>query len=199
MSITDLIPVQYRLLAAGLAVAVLMALSAVGGAWVNGALWAADLAAAKLEHSKELSAIEHRQNTAQAQARSEEQRRQTAVEGIRKDAHGQIEQAQADAAAATARADSLQQQAVRVASRSSCATGNSNSTAGSPPANAPALLLADVLSRADARAGALAAAADRTRIAGEACERSYDSLLSGVDAPTNTTQKRKLEAAWSQP
>ena len=176
MSLVDLIPVQYRLLSAGLAVVVLMALSAAGGAWVNGALWAADLAIAKQEHAEALSAIEQRQSQAQAQARSEEQRRQTAVEGIRTDAHHQIEQAKADAAAATARADSLQQQAARVASRPSCAAGNPGSASGGPPANAPALLLADVLQRIDARAGELAATADRARIAGEACERSYDSL-----------------------
>ena len=177
MAIADLIPVQYRLLAAGLAVVVLMALSAAGGAWVNGALWATDLATAKQEHAEALSAIEHRQLQAQAQARSEEQRRQTAVEGIRTDAHHQIEQAKADAAAATARADSLQQQAARVASRSSCAPSHSGATTGGPTTNAPALLLADVLQRIDARAGELAAAADRARIAGEACERSYAALV----------------------
>lgn len=176
MSLVDLIPVQYRLLAAGLAVVVMMALSAAGGAWVNGALWAVDLATAKQNHAKALSAIEHRQLQAQAQARSEEQRRQTAVEGIRTDAHDQIEQAKADAAAATARADSLQQQAARVARRPSCASGNPGAAPGGPSTNAPALLLADVLQRIDARAGELAATADRARIAGEVCERSYDSL-----------------------
>lgn len=176
MSLVDLIPVQYRLLVAGLAIALLMALSAAGGAWVTGALWASDLATAKQVHAETLSAIEHRQTVAQAQARSEEQRRQTALEGIRTDAHHQIEQAQTDAAAATARANSLQQQAARVAGRASCPAGNTGSAAGSPPTNAPALLLADVLSRIDARAGELAAAADRARIAGEACERSYEAL-----------------------
>lgn len=176
MSIINWIPVQYRLLAAGTAIAVLMALAAAGGAWVNGAQWAANLATVKQAHAEVLSALEHRQSQAQAQARSEEQRRQAAVEGIRTDAHDQIEQAKADAAAATARANSLQQQAARVASRPSCPTGNSSPAVGSPPTNAPALLLADVLSRIDARAGELAAAADRARIAGETCERSYEAL-----------------------
>jgi hypothetical protein len=176
MSITDLIPLQYRFLAAVLAIAVLMLASAAGGAWVSGALWAADLAEAKQTHAQALAAIEHRQTQAQAQARSEEQRRQTALEGIRTDASEQIEQAQADAAAATARAHSLQQQAARVAARPSCTTDNPGAALGSPSANAPALLLADVLSRIDARAGELAATADRARIAGAACERSYDSL-----------------------
>jgi hypothetical protein len=37
-------------------------------------------------------------------------------------------------------------------------------------------VLADVLSRIDAAAGELAAYADRSRVAGMACEAAYDSL-----------------------
>jgi hypothetical protein len=40
----------------------------------------------------------------------------------------------------------------------------------------PAILLADVLSRLDARAGRLAEYADQARTAGELCARSYDAL-----------------------
>ena len=47
---------------------------------------------------------------------------------------------------------------------------------GSPPASGAGLLLADVLGRADARAGVLAAYADEARTAGLACERAYDAL-----------------------
>jgi hypothetical protein len=176
MTITDLIPLQSRLLVAVLTVAALMLASAAGGAWVSGALWAADLAETKQAHAQALASIEHRQTQAQAQARSEEQRRQRALEEIRTDASEQIEQAQADAAAATVRAHSLQQQVARVAARPSCAASNPGAALGSAPTNAPALLLADVLQRIDARAGELAAAADRARIAGEACERSYEAL-----------------------
>jgi hypothetical protein len=40
------------------------------------------------------------------------------------------------------------------------------------------MVLADLLSRADERAGELAAAYDRARAAGLACEQAYDALLS---------------------
>lgn len=49
---------------------------------------------------------------------------------------------------------------------------------GGPTASGAGLLLADVLGRADARAGLLAGYADEARTAGLACERAYDSLNS---------------------
>jgi hypothetical protein len=39
------------------------------------------------------------------------------------------------------------------------------------------MVLADLLSRADERAGELAAAYDRARASGLACERAYQSLV----------------------
>ncbi len=42
----------------------------------------------------------------------------------------------------------------------------------------PILLLADVLGRADQRAGDLAQYADAARVAGQKCERDYDALIS---------------------
>ena len=111
--------------------------------------------------------------TAQAQARSEEQRRQTALEIIRNDAKQSIEQANADAAAAAATADSLQQQVDRLARRPARCPA---STAGSPAADPAGLLLADLLGRIDKRAGELAAHADRSRIAGDACVKAYRSV-----------------------
>lgn len=44
------------------------------------------------------------------------------------------------------------------------------------PREGRALLIADVLGRADQRAGELAEYADRARIAGQQCERDYDAL-----------------------
>ena len=46
----------------------------------------------------------------------------------------------------------------------------------SAPAADPIGMLADVLGRADARAGKLAEYADRARIAGDACVSAYESL-----------------------
>ena len=105
------------------------------------------------------------------QARAEEQRRQIALEGIRKDAHEQIAIAVADAAAADTAAIGLQQQVDRLAARRCPAAAD-----GSPAANPAGLLLADLLGRIDKRAGELSAYADRARIAGEACIKAYRSV-----------------------
>jgi len=50
------------------------------------------------------------------------------------------------------------------------------------PAGDPIGVLADVLGRADARAGELADIADRRYIAGRACEREYDALRETLKA-----------------
>ena len=110
---------------------------------------------------------------AERQARSEETRRAAAVEGIRRDAKQQIEQAQADATAADATADSLRQQ---LAERTRRATQGAGACHGGSPTTATLILYSELLDRADARAGELAAEADRRRVAGLACEAQYDSL-----------------------
>lgn len=104
-------------------------------------------------------------------ARKEEQRRTTAQQEIANDATKQAEAARADAAAAAGVADRLRDRlaTLRAGGRTAPATGR-------PPAGDPIGVLADVLERADRRAGDLAAYADAARIAGLACERSYRSL-----------------------
>ncbi|MGN5081769.1 DUF2514 family protein [Aeromonas sp. 31P] len=109
-------------------------------------------------------------------AREEEQRRQNEIEKVRRDAEQDIARAEADAAAANAVAGSLREQARRLASRASQCAGNPGTAQGGSAAGQSALVLADLLSRADARAGELAAAYDRARAAGLACERAYDAL-----------------------
>lgn len=108
--------------------------------------------------------------------REEEQRRQDEIEKVRRDAEQDIARAEADAAAANTVAGSLREQARRLASRASQCAGNPGTAQGGQAAGQSALVLADLLSRADARAGELAAAYDRARAAGLACERAYDAL-----------------------
>ncbi|WP_425591458.1 DUF2514 family protein [Brenneria nigrifluens] len=56
-------------------------------------------------------------------------------------------------------------------------TSRISATASAGAARAStAILLADVLQRADDRAGELAAYADRARVAGLTCERAYDAI-----------------------
>ncbi|HWH74950.1 MAG TPA: DUF2514 family protein [Methylibium sp.] len=111
---------------------------------------------------------------AQAQAAAAETaRRITTIEEARRAAELRTHQALADAAAAGAARDRLRQQLdayVRAARADPAAAG------GSAPAGDAIGVLADVLGRADARAGELAAAADAARGAGQLCERAYDAL-----------------------
>ncbi len=107
-------------------------------------------------------------------------RRTAAQQEIATDAAKERDQARADAIAAASAADGLRRQvAVLVDGARHSATA-----AGGPPAGDALDLLADVLGRADARAGELAAIADERGIAGQQCERSYDALM--VDTQFNS-------------
>lgn len=111
--------------------------------------------------------------------REEEQRRQSSINKVREDAEKQIAMAERDALAASDAAAGVLEQAKRLAARAGKCPGNPSTTQPGPPATEPGMVLADVLGRADARAGELAAAYDRSRAAGLACERAYDTLLAG--------------------
>lgn len=109
-------------------------------------------------------------------AREEEQRRQRAIDKVRQDAEQQIARVETDAAAASAVAAGLLEQARRLATRAHQCANHSGVAQSSYAAGQPAVVLADLLGRADARAGELARAYDRARTAGLACERAYLSL-----------------------
>jgi hypothetical protein len=111
-------------------------------------------------------------------AREEEQRRQSEMNKVTQDAEQQIARAEADATAADAAAHSLREQAKRLAARASQCPSNTGTPQHSEAATSPGMVLSDLLSRADERAGQLAAAYDRARASGLACERAYESLSS---------------------
>lgn len=108
-------------------------------------------------------------------ARLEEQRRTAAQTEIANAAKKDADDARADARDAGAAADRLRR---RVAELLAAARAGKDPAAagGSAPAADPLGVLADVLERADRRAGILAEYADASRVAGQACERSYDAL-----------------------
>jgi hypothetical protein len=160
---------QYRLLLAGLAMATLMALSAYGAWQWQANAYTAQIATMQADQAQALA-------TAQAQARSEEQRRQTALEIIRNDAHQISEQAIADAAAADATADGLLLELDRLKRRAAICAGV---TTGGATAKDATTVLADLLSEVESAGRAMAAEADRRGIAGSACERSYDAVKGG--------------------
>jgi len=84
--------------------------------------------------------------------------------------------AQTDAIAATDSSGSVQFAATKLATGPGICTSHHATTAGSPPTNRAAMVLSDLLARADKRATELAALADKSRIAGLACEAAYDGL-----------------------
>ncbi|WP_048639114.1 DUF2514 family protein [Brenneria goodwinii] len=114
----------------------------------------------------------------QSDERQEERRRQEAINAISTNAQREIEQAQTDAANAQFAADGLRGTIATIRRQLAASeTGCISATAAASAARAStAILLADVLQRADDRAGELAAYADRARVAGLTCERAYDAI-----------------------
>ncbi|UVM41329.1 DUF2514 domain-containing protein [Pseudomonas sp. B21-017] len=114
----------------------------------------------------------------EAAERAKEQARQLSINKAIQDGQQIIDQATADAAAARASADSLRGAADALAARLTASQdrGNSCTAAASQAAARAAMVLADVLKRADQRAGELAEVADQARARGVTCEQAYDGL-----------------------
>lgn len=110
-------------------------------------------------------------------AREEEQRRAAAHEEVRAHAQEQRTIAEGAAAGADAAGQRLHDEAGKLAAAVGCPGQDPAFAARSEAARRAAMVLSDLLARADARAGELAAAYDRARIAGLACEKSYNALV----------------------
>jgi hypothetical protein len=106
-------------------------------------------------------------------ARKEEQRRQASVNKQASDAREQNKAATVDAGTADAAGDRLHVEASQFAATACSDPGAAKRGASATRA---AMVLSDLLQRADKRAGELAVAYDRARIAGLVCERSFDSM-----------------------
>lgn len=106
-------------------------------------------------------------------ARQEEQRRQSVVNKEASDAREQNKAAAVDAGAADAAGERLHVEAGKFAA---AACGDPGVAKRGASATRAAMVLSELFQRADKKAGELAAAYDRARIAGLACERSYESL-----------------------
>ena len=128
-------------------------------------------------YEKRLADIDRDQALAIAEtgdkARKEEQRRQAAVNKEASDAREQNKAAAVDAGTADAAGDRLHVEAGKFAAT---ACGNPGAAQRGASATRAAMVLSDLLQRADKRAGELAIAYDRARIAGLACERSYRAI-----------------------
>ncbi len=110
-------------------------------------------------------------------ARQEEQRRAQAQEEARVYAQEERTIADAGAAGADAAGQRLRDEASKLAATVSCPGPDTAAIARGQAATRAAMVLSDLLTRADERAGELAQAYDRARIAGLACEASYNALI----------------------
>jgi hypothetical protein len=108
--------------------------------------------------------------------RTEEQRRQTAVNQVGNDARQQQVVASADAVSADVAGDRVRDQAGKLAASASCTASDPGATERSKTATRAAMVLSDLFQRADKRAGELAKAYDTAQLAGLACEKSYEAL-----------------------
>jgi len=153
----------------------LAALAAWGG-WHR---WRAIDARQDFERAAAAAAAERAASA--AEVANENNRRLLAVQGASDAAHLQAQRDRAARVAAERARGGLLE---RVAALEAGARSADPTAAGRCQAAEQATgLLADVLRRADARAGELAAAADAAITAGAACERAYESLTATPKGP----------------
>lgn len=168
-----LIPAPYRMLAALAVVAAL--LGAVGVQTVRLALEQASHAKDVAAFSVERAAAARATAREEANQRSEEARRQQEKTNVQEISRMEDKRITSAAMAAGLAADGLRN-AAQLAARPSQTSSDTHTCPGSPPTSTGPGVLADVLVELDQLAGELAEAVERSRGAGEACVRSYDSL-----------------------
>ena len=176
-----------------------LAAGAVAGALLAGGIQQtrvstakADLAQVREQHAQAVADAALAKAAAHARAleierelTAREQALQATIDKQDQDArHAQAKHA-ADRAAATAAADRLRERLATITRSASAgarvqADSNSSAARERAAADATARVLADVLQRADDRAGALAGFADAAHAAGLACERAYGSAREAV-------------------
>lgn len=160
------------------AVGLLLILLALGGALYGAyrhGVTVTDLAW-KAKWAEQVSAQSEAVATTTTEYRTEEQRRQKAANQVANDARQEQTAALTDAAVADAAGDRLRVEAGKLAATTSCAPGNTGAAERGKAASRAAMVLSELLSRSDARAGKLAKYADSARIAGLACNRFVDAL-----------------------
>lgn len=109
-------------------------------------------------------------------ARAEEQQRAKAQEEARAHAYEERTIADAGAVGADAVGQRLRDEGAKLAATVSCPGTDTAAIARGQAATRAAMVLSDLLARADARAGELAKAYDRAKVAGLQCEQEYDAL-----------------------
>ncbi|KGS14192.1 prophage PssSM-03, partial [Pseudomonas coronafaciens] len=150
--------------AVGLLLILLALAGALYGAYLHG-VSVTDLAW-KAKWAEEVSTQSEAVATTTTEYRTEEQRRQKAANQVANDARQNQTAALADAAIADAAGVRLRVEAGKLAATASCAPGDTGAAERGKAASRAAMVLSELLSRSDARAGELAKYADSARIAG---------------------------------
>lgn len=163
------------ILAAGLAIG-----SFAAGWGANGWRLGKQIATMKAQAAVDLAVREKTAREEVEKARAREAAVSSIAEGIVQDARKILDDVQRDAAAADAARVGLLDAARRAAARRCPAASTAGAAGGGASGLVPGGMqdgdrLLFVLAAADGRAGELAAAADRARTAGAACERLYDA------------------------
>lgn len=160
----------------------LIAYGVAAGAIVGGVLWFGHAqreygrSEVRAAWDKERAAHSEAAASASAAALTETARRIAAQEEITREAQQRAASAALDAASAARAADGLRAQLREYTARSRAASSNPTATASCPSTAEAVSLLSEMLAESDDRAGIYAQAADESRNAGLACERSYDAL-----------------------
>lgn len=131
--------------------------------------------AARSELSDYRLQVAERDRRAAAQARQEEQRRQAVADKEGESARQQLELAQGRAAAAESAAGGLRGEIDRLRA-GRAATCNTIATQQRQAETSAVVVLGGLLEESDRMAGDLAAALERSRIAGLACEAMSDAM-----------------------
>ncbi|WP_346417736.1 DUF2514 domain-containing protein [Pseudomonas syringae] len=161
--------------AVGLLLILLALAGALYGAYRHG-VTVTDLAW-KAKWAEEVSAQSEAVATTTTEYRTEEQRRQKAANQVANDARQNQTAALTDGSVDDASGELMRIEAGKMAATASCMPSDTGASERGKAATRAAMVLSDLLGRADARARELAKAYDQSQIAGLACERSYNSLI----------------------
>ncbi|WP_122302829.1 DUF2514 domain-containing protein [Pseudomonas amygdali] len=158
----------------GLLLILLAQAGALYGAYRHG-VTVTDLAW-KAKWAEQVSAQSEAVATTTTDYRTEEQRRQKAANQVANDARQNQTAAITDGSVDDASGELMRIEAGKMAATASCVSSDTGASERGKAATRAAMVLSDLLGRADARARELAKAYDQSRIAGLACNRFVEEL-----------------------
>ncbi|RMN71628.1 hypothetical protein ALQ54_04305 [Pseudomonas syringae] len=160
--------------AVGLLLILLALAGALYGAYLHG-VTVTDLAW-KAKWAEQVSSQSEAVAITTTEYRTEEQRRQKAANQVANDARQNQTAALTDGSVDDASGEFMRIEAGKMAATASCVPRDTGASERGKAATRAAMVLSDLLGRADARARELAKAYDQSRIAGLACSRFVDAL-----------------------